>query len=129
MAAKGSRIEHFPFPVSARIAAAVDLLAPGDGERLLEIGCGTGQATALICARTSARVVAIDRSDTAVARARIRGRAFKTGAGYPGAVVNAAWNGRGLILAASLGLAGCATQTVSLGEGPRAVCRRTLLVV
>jgi hypothetical protein len=34
-------------------------------------------------------------------------------------VVNAAWNGRGLIVAASLFLAGCATQTVSLGEGPR----------
>lgn len=51
--------------------AAVDLLAPRDGERLLEIGCGTGQATALICARTSAKVIAIDRSDTAVARARI----------------------------------------------------------
>jgi hypothetical protein len=34
-------------------------------------------------------------------------------------VVNAAWSGRGLILAASLGFAGCATQTVSLHEGPR----------
>lgn len=71
MAAQGSRIEHFPFPVSARIAAAIDLLAPRDGERLLEVGCGTGQATALICARTTARIVAIDRSATAVARARI----------------------------------------------------------
>jgi SAM-dependent methyltransferase len=71
MAAQGSRIEHFPIAASARIVAAVDLLAPRDGERLLEIGCGTGQATALICVRTSARVVAIDRSDTAVARARI----------------------------------------------------------
>ncbi|MDQ8755898.1 methyltransferase domain-containing protein [Sphingosinicella sp. LHD-64] len=71
MAFQGSRIEHFPIAVSARIVAAIDLFAPRDGERLLEIGCGTGQATALICARTSARVVAIDRSDTAVARARI----------------------------------------------------------
>lgn len=71
MAVQGSRIEFFPFAVSARIVAAVELLAPRDGERLLEIGCGTGQATALICARTNARVVAIDRSDTAVARARI----------------------------------------------------------
>lgn len=71
MASHGSRIERFHGAVSPRIVAAVDLLAPRDGERLLEIGCGTGQATALICARTAAKVVAIDRSDVAVARARI----------------------------------------------------------
>ncbi|MGL4962576.1 MAG: class I SAM-dependent methyltransferase [Inquilinus sp.] len=58
--------------VSPRIRAAVDLLAPRPGERLLEIGCGTGQAIQVVTAHTpTATVVAIDRSDTAVARARI----------------------------------------------------------
>lgn len=59
-------------PVSPRILAAVDLLAPRPGERLLEIGCGTGQAIqAVVAHQPTATVVAIDRSDTAVARARI----------------------------------------------------------
>ncbi|WP_186002261.1 class I SAM-dependent methyltransferase [Mycobacterium sp. KBS0706] len=58
--------------VSPRIRAAVDLLAPRPGERLLEIGCGTGQAIQAVIARQpTATVVAIDRSDPAVARARI----------------------------------------------------------
>jgi ubiquinone/menaquinone biosynthesis C-methylase UbiE len=58
--------------VSPRILAAVDLLAPRPGERLLEIGCGTGQAIQAVIARQpSATIVAIDRSDTAVARTRI----------------------------------------------------------
>ncbi|WP_225768255.1 class I SAM-dependent methyltransferase [Inquilinus sp. Marseille-Q2685] len=52
--------------------AAVDLLAPRPGERLLEIGCGTGQAIQAVTARQPAVTVsAIDRSDTAAARARI----------------------------------------------------------
>lgn len=59
-------------PVSPRILAAVDLLAPRSGERLLEIGCGTGQAIQAVLARApGAAVAAIDRSETAVARARI----------------------------------------------------------
>ncbi|WP_052120989.1 class I SAM-dependent methyltransferase [Inquilinus limosus] len=59
-------------PVSPRIRAAIDLLAPRPGERLLEIGCGTGQAIqAVIESAPTATVAAIDRSDTAVARARI----------------------------------------------------------
>lgn len=58
-------------PVSPRILAAVDLLAPRPGEKLLEIGCGTGQAIQAVTVRQpTATVVAIDRSDTAVARAR-----------------------------------------------------------
>ncbi|MGO1076994.1 class I SAM-dependent methyltransferase [Inquilinus sp. CA228] len=58
-------------PVSPRILAAVDLLAPRPGERLLEIGCGTGQAIQAVMTRApTATVVAIDRSDTAAARAR-----------------------------------------------------------
>jgi SAM-dependent methyltransferase len=59
-------------PVSPRILAAVALLAPRPGERLLEIGCGTGQAIQAVTAcQPSATIVAIDRSDTAVGRARI----------------------------------------------------------
>lgn len=58
-------------PISPRILAAVDLVAPHPGERLLEIGCGTGQAIQAVIARAAtATVFAIDRSDTAVARAR-----------------------------------------------------------
>jgi len=52
--------------------AAVGLLAPRPGERLLEIGCGTGQAIQAVVARApTATMFAIDRSETAVARARI----------------------------------------------------------
>lgn len=58
--------------VSPRVLAAVDLLVPRPRERLLEIGCGTGQAIqAVIDRQPTATIVAIDRSDTAVARARI----------------------------------------------------------
>lgn len=58
--------------ISPRILTAVDLLAPRPGERLLEIGCGTGQAIQAVIDRApGATVVVIDRSDTAVARARI----------------------------------------------------------
>lgn len=66
---------------SARIAAAVDLLAPRPGETLFEIGCGTGQAIALILARQpTAEVAAIDRSQVAVAQARkLNAEAIATG--------------------------------------------------
>lgn len=58
-------------PVSPRILAAIDLLAPRPRERLLEIGCGTGQAIQAVIERQSTTAVyAIDRSGTAVARAR-----------------------------------------------------------
>lgn len=59
-------------PVSPRIQAAVDLLAPRPRERLLEIGCGTGQAIQAVAARQpTATVFSIDRSDTAVGRAQV----------------------------------------------------------
>ncbi|WP_179221716.1 class I SAM-dependent methyltransferase [Inquilinus limosus] len=61
-----------PLKISPRIRAAVGLLAPRAGERLLEIGCGTGQAIqAVIESAPTATVAAIDRSDTAVARAQV----------------------------------------------------------
>jgi SAM-dependent methyltransferase len=56
--------------VPERIRWAVDVLAPGPDEHLLEIGCGPGVAVALVCERlTGGRIVAIDRSATAIARA------------------------------------------------------------
>ena len=59
--------------VPERIRWAVDVLAPGPDEHLLEIGCGSGVAVALVCERlTGGRIVAIDRSATAIARAARR---------------------------------------------------------
>jgi trans-aconitate methyltransferase len=50
----------------------VDLLDPATGERILDLGCGTGQLTAGIAGAVgrSGRVVGIDRSAEMVARAR-----------------------------------------------------------
>lgn len=65
-----------PTPISERIEAAVALLTPRPNERLLEIGCGTGQAIqAMLARQPTAHIVAIDRSEKAVARARIVNRA------------------------------------------------------
>jgi SAM-dependent methyltransferase len=56
---------------SRRILDAVALLDPRPCERLLEIGCGTGQAIeAVLLYQPMASVMAIDRSQTAVDRAR-----------------------------------------------------------
>lgn|SRR5690554_3899840 len=61
-----------PTAPSPRIRAAVALFAPRPGERLLEIGCGTGQGIEVaLAAAPGATVAAIDRSETAVARARV----------------------------------------------------------
>ncbi len=66
---KSSRARSMASP---RILAAIALLDPRPAEKLLEIGCGTGQAIRTVLDRCpTARVVAIDRSDKAVARARI----------------------------------------------------------
>lgn len=47
----------------------VDLLAPKAGERILDLGCGTGALTAEIAAR-SAEVLGVDRSEEMIAQAR-----------------------------------------------------------
>jgi ubiquinone/menaquinone biosynthesis C-methylase UbiE len=60
--------------VPTRIAAAVDLLDPQPGERILEVGCGPGVAAALVADRLGdgGGLVAVDRSATAIGRARGR---------------------------------------------------------
>lgn len=47
----------------------VSLLKPEDGERILDLGCGTGHLTALI-AESGATVVGLDASEAMVAQAR-----------------------------------------------------------
>ena len=59
--------------VPARIAWAVATLAPRSGDHLLEVGCGSGVAIALICDRlTRGTITGIDRSTIMVERARRR---------------------------------------------------------
>jgi SAM-dependent methyltransferase len=59
--------------VPERIRWAVETMGVGPDDRLLEIGCGSGAAVALICERlVGGRIVAIDRSATAIARANRR---------------------------------------------------------
>src|SRR5438034_11831675 len=50
-------------------ASLVELLAPRRGERVLDLGCGTGHLTAQLAA-TGADVVGIDSSATMIAEAR-----------------------------------------------------------
>jgi SAM-dependent methyltransferase len=65
--------------VPARVAWAVDGLDAQPNEQILEIGCGPGVAAALIAERLrNGRLVAIDRSATAVDRARRRNAAHCT---------------------------------------------------
>ena len=60
-------------PVPQRLWWAVDSLDVRPGDRLLELGCGPGVAAELICERLDAGcITAIDRSRTAVERARRR---------------------------------------------------------
>lgn len=67
-----TKVPDVPSKPSPRIEAAIALLDPRPGEYLLEIGCGSGQAIEAALARQpAARIVAIDRSDKAVARARV----------------------------------------------------------
>jgi SAM-dependent methyltransferase len=58
-----------PRQIPQRILRAVEVLAPGPEDRILEIGCGPGLAAALVCERlTAGRLLAIDRSAVAVQR-------------------------------------------------------------
>ncbi|MFB6087719.1 MAG: class I SAM-dependent methyltransferase [Haloarculaceae archaeon] len=58
--------------------AALDL---GDRERILDVGCGTGELSRVLAAESSARVVGLDRDPALLARAReavpaVRGDAY-----------------------------------------------------
>ena len=59
--------------VPARIVWAVEVLDPSPTDRVLEIGCGPGVAASLVVPRlVEGGMTAIDRSPTAIARARFR---------------------------------------------------------
>lgn len=51
---------------------AVDLLAPMDGERILDAGCGTGAAIAQVLHRADCRMTGVDRSESMLVAARRR---------------------------------------------------------
>lgn len=54
-----------------RTTWAVELLGPEPGDSVLEVGCGSGRAAALVAERLrEGHLVAIDRSTTAIERAR-----------------------------------------------------------
>jgi SAM-dependent methyltransferase len=55
--------------VWAKARGLLEWLAPRDGERILDLGCGTGQLAAEIAA-SGARVVGVDRSPEMIAEAR-----------------------------------------------------------
>ncbi|OJW60098.1 MAG: methyltransferase type 11 [Sphingomonadales bacterium 63-6] len=57
---------------------ALDLLAPQDGERILDAGCGTGAALEGLLRRADIRAVGLDPSETMLASAarRLRGKAL-----------------------------------------------------
>jgi cyclopropane fatty-acyl-phospholipid synthase-like methyltransferase len=59
--------------VPARIAWAIDLLHIQPEDRILEIGCGSGVALSLVADRLDGgRITAMDRSASAIERARAR---------------------------------------------------------
>jgi SAM-dependent methyltransferase len=58
-----------------RLRWAVEVLAVEPGDRILEIGCGTGAAVDLVCQRLhSGYVTGLDRSKIAIRAARARNR-------------------------------------------------------
>jgi len=59
-----------------RLVWAVETLAVGPADHLLEIGCGHGVAVSLVCERLAGgRITAIDRSEKMIAMAIARNRA------------------------------------------------------
>jgi SAM-dependent methyltransferase len=63
--------------IPERLTWAVQQLAPRPNDDVLEIGCGTGVAAALLCEQlVQGRLTAIDRSAAMVATARRRNRAY-----------------------------------------------------
>jgi len=65
--------EHIARQLHPAAELLVDCLAPRTGERLVDIGCGTGNA-ALLAARAGARVVGVDPSPRLVAVGRREAR-------------------------------------------------------
>jgi len=55
--------------VPDRVRWAVEVIAPRQDDRILELGCGPGVAAALVCERlTTGHLLAVDRSPVAVGR-------------------------------------------------------------
>ena len=63
--------------VSALHAAVAEAAVRSPGDRVLEIGCGTGAVTQRLCAR-GARVTAIDQSPEMIEQAKARFEATNT---------------------------------------------------
>src|SRR5262245_49738311 len=51
-------------------AGVIELLAPKSGERILDLGCGTGHLTNRI-AQAGAQVIGVDKSSSMIAKARV----------------------------------------------------------
>jgi SAM-dependent methyltransferase len=67
--------DAMPAPPAPRITLAVDILAPGPAERVLEVGCGHGIAVDLVASRLdTGHVLGLDRSPKMIAAATLRNR-------------------------------------------------------
>jgi trans-aconitate methyltransferase len=67
-----SQLYDNSFNIITRLGAGVlDLLAPQPGERIVDLGCGTGDLTAQIAA-AGAEVIGLDASEAMIVRARER---------------------------------------------------------
>ncbi len=65
-----TRYHRVPDPQLAWGRRALDRLAPRPGERILDLGCGTGRLTAEIAAGPGTLVVGLDRSAAMLSQAR-----------------------------------------------------------